>query len=117
MRLNPFAADETPRPLASEQRLDVRRTCRLRVALGKMAVWSWDLSPRGFCAELLHVLAPGELSTGSILLGVKEFPFTGEVVWSNAGDPLRARRGRIGVRFTGIEPRFFHVFQNVFPAP
>ncbi len=99
----------------SELRRLPRVEHRARVALGKTALFTLDLSPGGFCAELLHPLAPGTPVAGSLALGMRDFPFTGQVVWAREGDARRTRRGRIGVRFTGIENRFFDVFRIAFP--
>ena len=53
---------------------------------------------------------------GSIALLGRDFPFTGEVIWSEPGDERRLTRGKIGVRFSGIENRFFHAFIAAFGA-
>ncbi len=101
--------------MTADKRLLPRQPKRVRVALGKVAVFTTDVSPGGFCAELLHVLEPGQLVSGSISFDAHDFPFTGQVMWASPGDPRQTRRGRIGVRFTGIENRFFRAFQTAIP--
>jgi hypothetical protein len=101
------------RPSSDNQRLLPRQKRRVRVALGRVAIFTTDVSPGGFCAEMIHALAPGSVVTGSIVLSAKTFPFEGQVVWSKAGEPRLTRLGRIGVRFTNIENRFFQAFQNL----
>lgn len=96
-----------------ERRLGPRHDRRLRMALGNVLVFTRDLSPGGFCAEMMHVLAPGTSVAGTLALGGRDFPFTGRVSWSQSGDPKRARRGVVGVCFTGIENGFFQTFQRV----
>lgn len=96
------------------QRLLPRQRRRLRVALGKVALFTADVGPGGFSAEMMHVLPPGTNVSGSISLGAHEFPFTGQVVWAKAGEPRLTQRGRIGVKFTGIENRFFTAFSAAF---
>lgn len=100
-----------------EKRLLPRHLRRLRVALGRHVVFTADLSPGGFCAELLHPLDPGQPVSGSISLAAKDFPFTGEVVWSRPAHPRMRALGRIGVRFTSIENRFFTAYCAEFEAP
>ena len=92
-----------------------RCAARLRVALGRTALFTTDVSPGGFCAEALLPAEPGTVVAGSIALFGRDYPFTGEVVWSSPSDPRRRSRGKIGVRFSGIENRFFHAFVSAFP--
>ncbi len=89
----------------------VRR--RLKIAMGgKVPAFTADVSPRGFSAEVMQVWRIGSVVHGSISLEGREFPFTGEVSWSKAGDPRLSIRGRFGVRFTGIDNDFFALFER-----
>lgn len=98
----------------NDKRLLPRQRKRLRVALGKTAVFSADVSPGGVCVELLHTLEVGKPVSGLISLAAHDFPFTGTVVWSEPGDEKMSQRGRIGIRFTGIENRFFDTYARTF---
>jgi hypothetical protein len=69
-----------------------------------------DLSPGGFALELLRVPPPGTTVHGVLPFAGHEFPFTGVVVWARAGEPRINLRGRIGVRFTGIDNGYFTAY-------
>ena len=90
-----------------------RQRRRLKISLGgKLPAYTADVSPGGFAAEMMQVLRPGTTVHGAITLCEREFPFTGEVTWAQAGDPRMSVRGRIGVRFTGIDNDFFVLFRD-----
>src|SRR5687768_11958041 len=93
-----------------------RQRRRLKITLGgKLPAFTADVSPGGFAVEMMQVLRPGSMVHGAISLGGREFAFTGEVSWAKAGDPGMSVRGRVGVRFTGIDNDFFSLFRETFP--
>lgn len=97
----------------SNRRFVPRQRRRLKISLGgKLPAFTADVSPGGFAVELMHVPRPGTLVHGHLHLADREFPFTGEVTWAKAGDPRMSVRGRIGVRFTGIDNDFFTLFRD-----
>lgn len=102
----------------SNRRFVPRQRKRLKISLGgRMPAFTADVSPGGFAAELMHVLRPGQMVHGAITLCGREFAFTGEVSWARAGDPRMSVRGRMGVRFTGIDNDFFELFRAELVAP
>ncbi|MFZ5471825.1 MAG: PilZ domain-containing protein [Myxococcota bacterium] len=90
-----------------------RQRRRLKISLGgKLPAFTADVSPGGFAIEMMQVPRTGAQVCGSISLGGRDFPFTGEVSWSRAGDPRMSVRGRAGVRFTGIANEFYELFRE-----
>jgi hypothetical protein len=92
------------------KRLLPRLRRRVRVWLGERPAYTSDLSPAGFALELMATLIPGTMVHGSLTIGGAEVPFTGTVTWSKRAEPRLQVRGRAGVRFSGIDPRFFELF-------
>jgi hypothetical protein len=89
-----------------------RERRRLKIALGgRLPAFTADVSPGGFACEMMTVPRPGTTVHGSITFLEREFPFTGEVSWAQAGDPRLSLRGRVGVRFTGIDNDFFTLYR------
>ncbi len=75
-----------------------------------MPAFTADVSPGGFAVEVGHVHRPGTEIHGHLILEGREFTFTGVVSWAQQGDPRLSVRGRMGVRFTGIDNDFFALF-------
>lgn len=89
-----------------------RQRRRLRISLGgKLPAFTADVSPGGFSYEMMQVPRPGTTVQGSVTLANREFDFTGEVTWAQAGNPRLSLRGRVGVRFTGIANEFFELLR------
>lgn len=72
---------------------------------GMLPVHTWDVSGRGFQAEMLQPVKPGTQLEGTLNLGGTEFAFEGEVVWMRQHAGERAR-GRYGVRFLSLPADF-----------
>ena len=86
----------------------VRLRRRLALTLSDRGhLFTSDLAPGGFAAEVPRALPPGSSVIGAIRLGEESFDFTGQVVWARQGEPRLNVRSRIGVRFTGIANAFF----------
>lgn len=83
-------------------RRSIRHRRRVRVTLGTTPIFTADIGPGGFSAELMRVQPPGTQVQGSIRLSGREVPYAGEIAWAKAGAPHLALRGRMGVRFTTI---------------
>jgi hypothetical protein len=83
-------------------RLSSRLKRRVRVNVGRAAVFTLDLGPGGFAAEILRALPAGTLVEGTLRLGDQELKYEGQVVWARPGDLRLNLRGRIGVRFTRL---------------
>ena len=83
-------------------RRSIRHRRRVRVTLGTTPVFTADIGPGGFSAELMRVQPPGTPVQGWIRLSGREVPYAGEVAWAKAGAPHLALRGRLGVRFTTL---------------
>jgi hypothetical protein len=97
----------------SNKRFVPRQRRRLKISLGgRLPAFTADVSPGGFACETMNVPRPGTMVHGSLTLDEREFPFTGEVSWAQAGDPRLSLRGRMGVRFTGIDNDFFVRFRE-----
>ena len=97
----------------ANQRFVPRQRRRFKISLGgKLPAFTADVSPGGFAAEMMQVLRPGTSVHGSITVECREFPFTGQVSWAKAGDPRMSVRGRVGVRFTGIENDFYTMLRE-----
>ncbi len=75
-----------------------------------------DVAPGGFAAELMRPLRPGSSVVGAIRLGTESFDFTGQVVWARQGEPRLNVRSQIGVRFTGIANAYFQRFLELCPT-
>jgi hypothetical protein len=80
----------------------VRHRRRFRATLGTTPVFTADIGPGGFSAELMRVQPPGTPVQGSIRLNGLDVSYSGEIAWAKAGDPHMSLRGRIGVRFTSL---------------
>lgn len=89
---------------------------RLRVTLAGVKTFTSDISPTGFAAELMKILAPGSMQQGTIELFGKTFDFTGLIRWMKHGDPRMSIRGRVGVQFTGIPNGFYELLKTAYPA-
>jgi len=85
-------------------RHNIRHRRRIRVTVGTTPVFTADIGPGGFSAELMRVQPPGTLVRGSIRLSGQDVGYAGEIAWARAGAPHMALRGRIGVRFTALSP-------------
>jgi hypothetical protein len=97
----------------SNRRFIPRLRRRLRLTLQDGGpVFTADLSPGGFAAELARVPRPGTTVHGTLPLAGQEFPFTGLVMWAKAGEPRLNLRGRVGVRFTGIANAYYEAYQQ-----
>jgi hypothetical protein len=81
-------------------RRSARHRRRLRASVGSTPVFTADVGPGGFSAEILRVHPPGTPIDGSIRVNDREVAFRGEIAWARAGAPNMGIRGRIGVRFT-----------------
>src|SRR5438067_2440585 len=92
-----------------------RQRRRLKISLGgKLPAFTADVSPGGFAVEMMTVPRPGTVVHGSLTFEGREYPFTGEVSWVRPGDPRLSVRGRVGIRFTGIENEFFQRYREAF---
>ena len=85
---------------------------RMRVLIANATAFTIDVSPGGFCVELMHVQKPGTDVTGTLSTGEKEFPFTGRVAWARSGDMRLNQRGRMGIRLTGIDASYYQLFMK-----
>ena len=83
-------------------RSSIRHRRRVRVTLGTTLIFTADIGPGGFSAELMRVQPPGTPVRGWIRLSGREVPYAGEIAWAKAGAPHLALRGRMGVRFTTL---------------
>ncbi len=82
-----------------------RLRLNLPVSVGRrMAAISADISPEGFCLEVMKPIPAGTLIDGYVLHGEHELTFKGEVVWREAANPQASHWSRIGVRFTEVSP-------------
>lgn len=80
----------------------IRHRRRVRGTLGTTPIFTKDIGPGGFSAELVRVQAPGTPVEGSFRLCGCEISYAGVVAWAKAGVPHMALRGRMGVRFTKV---------------
>lgn len=97
------------------KRFVARQRRRLKLSLGgKLPAFTADVSPGGFSVELMSVPRPGTTVHGTLTLEGREFPFTGEVSWAQHGDPRLSVRGRVGVRFTGIDNTYYELYERSF---
>ena len=92
------------------QRTLQRQRKRLRVFIGTATAFTIDVSPGGFCVELMRVYPPGSDVEGKLSLGDRDFSFTGKVAWARAGDMRLNQRGRMGIRLTGIDHSYYTLF-------
>jgi len=91
---------------------------RLKVLLNGVQSFTSDVSPGGFCVELLEVLPVGSDVSGALKLGEIEVQFSGKVQWAAAGERRILKRARMGIRFTGIDPSFYqHYLENIGRSP
>jgi hypothetical protein len=86
----------------TSSRRNIRHRRRIRVTLGNTPVFTADIGPGGFSAELMRVQPPGTPVRGSIRLSGQEVGYAGEVAWAKAGAPHMSLRGRMGIRFTAL---------------
>lgn len=85
---------------------------RLRFSANGSAGFTVDISPGGFCAELMKVPIPGTSVNGALELQGERFDYQGTVRWAMAGEPRIGHRGRIGIQFTSISNAFFELYQR-----
>lgn len=83
-------------------RRSIRHRRRIRVTVGTTPVFTADIGPGGFSAELMRVQPPGTAVHGSVRLDGHEVGYAGEVAWARPGAPHMSLRGRMGVRFTRL---------------
>jgi hypothetical protein len=75
------------------------------VSINQLASFTVDVSPRGFCVELMgRVLRPSSVVEGTIQVGERMLPFAGLVAWARQGD--WNVRGKMGIRFTKVPHEF-----------
>ncbi|MGA9520391.1 MAG: PilZ domain-containing protein [Myxococcaceae bacterium] len=87
-----------------------RQRKRLRVEVSGSPVFTVDVSPGGFCYESMRILEPGSVIKGKIRVNDADLPFTGMVAWAKASEPRMQLRGRMGIRFTGVDSAFYSLF-------
>jgi hypothetical protein len=98
----------------SNKRYVPRARRRLPLVLQGARAFTADLSPGGFCVELMRALPPGATVHGALEFAGERYDFTGQVAWARAGDPRLSVRSRIGIRFTGIANAFFAACAGLF---
>lgn len=87
-----------------------RQRRKLKISLGaRYPAFTADVSAGGFSVDTASPARVGTAVEGSITVDGREFPFGGEVTWSQRGDPRMSIRGRMGVRFTEIDFAFFEL--------
>jgi hypothetical protein len=86
----------------STARKSIRHRRRIRVTVGSTPVFTADIGPGGFSAELMRVQPPGTPVRGSIRLSGLDVGYAGEVAWAKAGAPHMSLRGKMGIRFTEL---------------
>jgi hypothetical protein len=64
----------------------------------------------------MATLQPGATVHGRILVDDQELPFTGLVQWVRGAEPRLRVQGKAGVRLTGIEPRYYRLFESLAAA-
>lgn len=97
----------------ANKRLIPRIRKRLKVVVNGVSTFTSDVSPGGFCVELMDVLPTGSDVSGTVLLGETPYQFSGKVQWAAAGERRILKRGRMGVRFTGVDPSFFQSYLEI----
>lgn len=85
-------------------RTHARHRRRIRMSIGRTAIYTADIGSGGFSAEMMRALPAGSAVEGTIRVDHVEGDYTGEVVWSLPGDLRLNVRGRIGVRFISLPP-------------
>ena len=100
----------------SNKRLIGRVRRRLRVILNGAPTFTSDVSPGGFCVELMQVLPRGSDVAGMLELSQQSYAFSGRVAWAVKGEPRLNQRGRMGIQFTGIDHRFFERYEAELPS-
>jgi hypothetical protein len=83
-------------------RKTIRHRRRFRATVGTTPVFTLDVGPGGFSAELMRVVPSGTPIKGSIRLNGIDVGYEGQIVWVRPGDPHINLRGKIGVRFTSL---------------
>ncbi len=94
----------------NDKRSMPRQRKRLRVEVAGSPFFTVDISPGGFCYESMRIIEPGSAVQGRIRVNERDLPFTGMVAWAKASEPRMQIRGRMGVRFTGVDSTFFSLF-------
>lgn len=94
----------------ANQRFIPRAKKRLRVEVNGEQLFTSDVSPGGFCVEVMTVLSPGSDVKGTLRINDASFAYSGRVQWAAAGERRISKRGRMGVRFLGIDPGFFQTY-------
>ncbi len=94
----------------NDKRIMPRQRKRLRVEVSGSPMFTVDVSPGGFCYESMRILPPGSVVHGKIRVNEKDLPFTGLVAWAKASEPRMQVRGRMGIRFTGVDRAFYALF-------
>ncbi len=69
-----------------------------------------DVTANGFCVETPRVAQPGTSVSGTIMLGEREFAFTGMVCWARSAEK---QLGRMGIRFLDVPREFQEEFSSV----
>jgi hypothetical protein len=87
-----------------ERRAGIRRRRRYKVNLGLVASFTTNVCAQGFCTEVMRPLPPRAPVEGWLQVSGANVPFAGEVAWAVQGDWHINLRGRMGVRFTRIDP-------------
>ena len=87
-----------------DHRHDVRRRNRFPVTVGRLTLFTANVSSSGFCTEILRVLQPGAGVAGMIRAYGSEYAYSGRVVWSKPGDPKINLHGRMGMQFVSVAP-------------
>ena len=85
---------------------------RLKIRIGKVTGFTFDISPRGTGVELTKTLLPGTAIDGAIFLDAKELGFAGQVRWARAGQANLGIRARMGILLTSISNEFFELFME-----
>ena len=98
---------DTASPRRARKWVRLRR--RFKVAFQHSASFTVDVSPGGFCAELLRVLPVGTGVGGTITVRGTDVAFAGRVVWARPGDAHLGLRGRMGVVYTQIAAGFIEL--------
>jgi len=86
----------------TNSRSTTRHRRRFRVTVGTTTIFTLDVGPGGFAAEIMRALPSGTPVQGTLRLNGVDVGYTGQVAWARAGDPHLNLRGRIGVRFTRL---------------
>jgi hypothetical protein len=87
-----------------------RHRKRLLVEVAGSPMFTVDVSPGGFSYESMSVHPPGTMVHGRIRVNGNDIAFTGQVAWAKASEPRLQMRGRMGIRFTGVDNAFYALF-------